>query len=184
MKEFAVRKMVSDDLDQIHAIEKDAFPDLFPPSSFSAELKRPRAEYFVAHSIKKIESLQDLGANLRPSIEKQLQYRSGYTGWEKGSQFLAGFLGYWKMVDEIHIISIAVRRSFRRQGIGELLLQKALQESKHDKFDGVTLEVRKSNSAAKSLYAKYGFKFKGVRKRYYTDNHEDAHVMTLCGLQS
>ena len=58
MKEFAVRKMVSDDLDQIHAIEKDAFPDLFPPSSFSAELKRPRAEYFVAHSIKNIESLQ------------------------------------------------------------------------------------------------------------------------------
>ena len=73
MKEFAVRKMVSDDLDQIHAIEKDAFPDLFPPSSFSAELKRPRAEYFVAHSIKNIESLLDLGANLGPSIEKQLQ---------------------------------------------------------------------------------------------------------------
>ena len=87
------------------------------------------------------------------------------------------------MVDEIHIISIAVRRSFRRQGIGELLLQKALQESKHNKFDEVTLEVRKSNSAAKSLYAKYGFELKGVRKRYYTDNHEDAHVMTLCGLQ-
>ena len=148
MKVFTVRKMVSDDLDQVHAIEKDAFPDLFPPSSFSAELKRPRANYFVAHSIRNIESLQDLGANFGTNIENQLQYRSGYTGWRKGSQFLAGFLGYWEMVGEVHIISIAVRRSFRRKGIGELLLQRALQESRNNMFDEITLEVRKSNAAA------------------------------------
>ncbi|SVB76956.1 uncharacterized protein METZ01_LOCUS229810, partial [marine metagenome] len=55
MEKFAVRKMVLDDLEQVLAIEKDAFPDLFPPTSFRSELKRSRAEYFVAYAIKDIE---------------------------------------------------------------------------------------------------------------------------------
>jgi len=87
------------------------------------------------------------------------------------------------MVDAVHIISIAVRRNVRRQGIGELLLRKVLQESRNYKFDEVTLEVRKSNTAAKKLYSKYGFQLVGVRKRYYTDNFEDALVMTLSALK-
>ena len=86
------------------------------------------------------------------------------------------------MIDEVHIISIAVRRNFRRQGIGQLLLQKALQQSRTYKFNEVTLEVRKSNTAAKNLYAKYGFQLVGIRKGYYKDNFEDALVMTLDGL--
>jgi len=183
MKKFAVRKMVLDDLEQVLAIEKDAFPDLFPPTSFRSELKRSRSEYFVAYAIKDIEKLEDLETNFSANVEKHLQYRSGYTGWQRGCKFLVGFVGYWKMVDEVHIISIAVRRNVRRQGIGELLLRKVLHESRNYKFDEVTLEVRKSNTAAKKLYNKYGFQSVGVRKRYYTDNFEDALVMTLSSVK-
>ena len=182
MKNFAIRSMAIGDLEQVLAIEKDAFPDLFPPTSFRSELKRPRAEYYVAHTIQDIESLADLEVNSDYDAKHHFRYRSGYTGWRKGCKFIAGFVGYWKMVDEVHIISIAVRRNFRRQGIGELLLQKALQQSRTYKFNEVTLEVRKSNTAAKNLYAKYGFQMVGIRKEYYKDNFEDALVMTLDGL--
>ena len=52
--------MILDDLEQVLAIEKDAFPDLFPPTSFRSELKRSRSEYFFAYAIKDIDKLEDL----------------------------------------------------------------------------------------------------------------------------
>ena len=82
--------MILDDLEQVLAIEKDAFPDLFPPTSFRSELKRSRSEYFVAYAIKDIEKLEDLETNIGANGEKHLQYRSGYTGWLRGCKFHGG----------------------------------------------------------------------------------------------
>ena len=80
--------MAIGDLEQVLAIEKDAFPDLFPPTSFRSELKRPRAEYYVAHTIEDIESLADLEANSDYGAKHHFQYRSGYTGWQKDPNLL------------------------------------------------------------------------------------------------
>ena len=88
------------------------------------------------------------------------------------------------MVDVAHIISIAVRRTMRRRGIGELLLFNVMSTSREKGMSSVTLEVRKSNLQAQSLYEKFNFRVEGIRKHYYTDNREDALIMTTDKLTS
>jgi len=83
------------------------------------------------------------------------------------------------MVGEIHIINLAVSPYSRRQGVGELLLIHGIELSMELKAILMTLEVRPSNLAAQSLYGKYGFSERGVRRAYYLDNGEDASIMTL-----
>jgi ribosomal-protein-alanine N-acetyltransferase len=87
------------------------------------------------------------------------------------------------MVDDAHIVAIAVRESYRRRGIGETLLAEAIDLAMRNFQETVTLEVRRSNTAAQALYEKYRFLKVGVRKRYYSDNHEDAIIMTTPPIQ-
>jgi ribosomal-protein-alanine N-acetyltransferase len=82
------------------------------------------------------------------------------------------------MAGEAHIITIAVRRTHRRRGIGELLLNSALELAKSLEAFAMTLEVRKANMEAQSLYAKHGFTERGIRKNYYDEVKEDAVIMT------
>ena len=82
------------------------------------------------------------------------------------------------MVDEAHVINIAVRESYRGKGVGELLLISSIDMATKLKASVVTLEVRASNNVAQKLYSKYGFAKAGIRKGYYTDNKEDAFIMT------
>ena len=90
---------------------------------------------------------------------------------------LAGYAGLWLMVDEAHITTIGVRPRFRGRGYGELLLVTLTEAALDINARWLTLEVRISNAAAQNLYRKYGFRDAGTRKRYYTDNHEDALIM-------
>ncbi len=91
---------------------------------------------------------------------------------------IVGFAGMWLLVDEAHVTTFATRRTWRRQGIGERLLLALLDLARARGAREATLEVRPSNTAARRLYEKYGFRNAGVRPRYYTDNHEDALIMT------
>ncbi len=91
---------------------------------------------------------------------------------------IVGFAGLWMLVDEAHITTFATRRAWRRQGIGERLLLAMLDLAGARGAAEATLEVRPSNTPARRLYEKYGFKVVGVRPRYYTDNNEDALIMT------
>ena len=94
-----------------------------------------------------------------------------------------GFLGMWFMADEAHITAIAVREFYQRRGIGELLLIACVELAILRNADVVTLEVRVSNTLAQNLYKKYGFEIVGTRKKYYTDDHEDAFIMTTGKIQ-
>ena len=91
---------------------------------------------------------------------------------------IVGFGGMWLMVDEGHIITFAIHPAWRRQHIGERLLlaflDLALARGAHE----ATLEVRLSNLPARRLYEKFGFRPVGLRPRYYSDNGEDALIMT------
>jgi ribosomal-protein-alanine N-acetyltransferase len=89
-----------------------------------------------------------------------------------------GFVGVWLIADEAHIVTIAVRDSHRRRGIGELLLIAAIRLALMNERDMVSLECRVSNEAAVALYDKYGFQRLGIRPHYYSDNREDAIIMT------
>jgi ribosomal-protein-alanine N-acetyltransferase len=97
---------------------------------------------------------------------------------------VVGFAGIWLLVDEAHITTFATRPGWRRLGIGERLLIAALELAESRGASEATLEVRPSNTAARSLYEKYGFRVVGVRPRYYSDNNEDALIMTTDSLES
>lgn len=89
-----------------------------------------------------------------------------------------GYGGIWLMVDEAHITTFAVHPAWRRQRIGERLLVGLLDLAIARRAREATLEVRLSNLPARRLYEKYGFRPVGLRPRYYTDNNEDALIMT------
>ena len=97
---------------------------------------------------------------------------------------LVGFVGLWYMAGEAHIVAIAVRGSMQGKGLGKLLLTGAIEMAQRRAQQVVTLEVRVSNHTAKSLYAKYGFKEVGIRRRYYSDNNEDASIMSTDNISS
>jgi ribosomal-protein-alanine N-acetyltransferase len=91
---------------------------------------------------------------------------------------IVAYAGIWMMVDEAHITTFAVHPRWRRQRIGELLLLALLDIAKERRAREATLEVRLSNLAARRLYEKYGFRPVGIRPRYYSDDNEDALIMT------
>jgi [ribosomal protein S18]-alanine N-acetyltransferase len=91
---------------------------------------------------------------------------------------IVAYGGMWVMVDEAHITTFAVDPAWRRQGIGERLLLALLDLARDRHAREATLEVRLSNLAARRLYEKYGFRPVGLRPRYYSDNNEDALIMT------
>jgi ribosomal-protein-alanine N-acetyltransferase len=91
---------------------------------------------------------------------------------------IAGYGGMWLMVDEAHIITFAIHPSWRRQHIGDRLLLAMLDIAVDAGAHEATLEVRLSNLPARRLYEKFGFRPVGLRPRYYSDNGEDALIMT------
>ncbi len=88
------------------------------------------------------------------------------------------FAGMWLMVDEAHVTTFAVHHAWRRQGIGERLILGLLDLALERRASEMTLEVRLSNLAARRLYEKYGFRPVGLRPHYYSDDREDALIMT------
>jgi [ribosomal protein S18]-alanine N-acetyltransferase len=90
---------------------------------------------------------------------------------------VVGYAGLWLMVDEAHITTFAVHPDFRRLRIGERMLQRLFEIAAVMNAEWLTLEVRASNLPAQRLYEKYGFRRAGVRRRYYSDNNEDALIM-------
>ena len=79
--------------------------------------------------------------------------------------------------DAWHVMNVAVAPESRRTGVATALLRRLLDETRHDAQRGYTLEVRVSNVGAIALYERFGFRTKGVRRGYYTDNREDALIM-------
>ena len=95
---------------------------------------------------------------------------------------VVGFAGIWLMVDDAHVTTFAVHPDWRRQGIGRQLLVNLVELSVAIGARRMTLEVRASNDAAQELYRSFGFVVAGRRPRYYTDDGEDALVMTTPAL--
>jgi ribosomal-protein-alanine N-acetyltransferase len=92
---------------------------------------------------------------------------------------ILGYGGLWMMVDEGHVCTLGVRAEWRGRGLGELLLLSLIEAAYQQGADLVTLEVRESNLVAQNLYRKYGLQVTGRRRGYYTDNREDALIMSV-----
>jgi [ribosomal protein S18]-alanine N-acetyltransferase len=171
---YQIRPMTEADISQVAEIEGQSFPTTWPRTAYRRELANRLARYFVL--------IDRTRPPLTPDDEPQ---RRSFMGLfrrkpprEETSDFIVGYVGIWLMVDQAHIVAIAVREEYRRQGLGELLLAESIDLAIANGQESMTLEVRRTNDSAQALYEKYKFLKVGVRKRYYTDNHEDALIMT------
>ena len=177
---YVTRPMTEADIAQVADIEAESFPTTWPRTAYRRELGNKLARYVVlvdrAHApvTPKPRSRRTFFGLGRRVIDDNAPATSEY---------IVGYVGLWFMVDEAHIVAIAVRASYRGQGLGELLLARAFDLALDNHQDVVTLEVRRSNQVAQSLYEKYRFLKVGVRRRYYSDNHEDAIIMSTPPIQ-
>jgi ribosomal-protein-alanine N-acetyltransferase len=96
---------------------------------------------------------------------------------------VAGMIVVWLLVDEAHVATIATHPDFRRQGIAKRMLAHALRRLIDEGARSSFLEVRENNLAAQEMYRKFGYAEAGRRRRYYSDNDEDAILMNLDALE-
>lgn len=88
-----------------------------------------------------------------------------------------GFCSFWRVLDELHVNNLAVLPDCRRAGVASALLTFVLREGVKLGARRATLEVRRSNGAARLLYERFGFTIAGVRREYYTRPVEDALIL-------
>jgi ribosomal-protein-alanine N-acetyltransferase len=150
-----VREATVRDLSRILEIERLAFPQPWSLDSFKRELMLPFSRIVVA-------AAADAAHTSQAGTRSQL----------------AGFLCRWLVADECHILNVAVHPELRRGGIAMALMAEAISEAKTKNIRLVTLEVRRSNVAARSLYRKLNFEERRLRTNYYGPG-EDAIVMEL-----
>jgi [ribosomal protein S18]-alanine N-acetyltransferase len=176
-----LRPMTSDDIAQVMEIERESFPSMWPQTAYRRELQNKIARYIV---LTEVRDEADEPEHAPPGLIGALRRVVGRDAAADARERLIGFLGLWLMAGEGHIVTVAVREGFRRMGIGERLLIACVEMAMELDQEVVTLEGRASNHVAQLLYEKYGFNRLGVRNRYYTDNNEDAVVMTTPDLRS
>ena len=188
-----VRLMRREDVAQVTEIDREAFPTLSPPANYKRELENRLAHYIVAYDEEEKVDEPEVEASLGKDSSRltykvrRLFNHNRFFGQElpeSGKQYITGFTGFWIMAEEAHITSIAVREICRRQGIGELLLISVINLAAELNARIITLEVRVSNTAAQSLYYKYGFSQTGLRRNYYVDDREDAVIMSTENITS
>src|ERR1700724_2684520 len=132
-----IRDAIARDLPRIIEIERLAFPAPWTLASFERELPLPFSRIMLAIPA------------------------------PPPSASIAGFLCRWLIADECHVLNIAVHPDSRRLGIGTVLLSEAISEAKSSGAGVVTLEVRRSNLAARQLYRKFEFEERRLRRHYY-----------------
>ena len=95
----------------------------------------------------------------------------------EGREGIVAYCAYRLVLDEMHVMNLAVRPEARRQGLGRFLLRRALARAERAGARRALLEVRAGNAAARALYAESGFALLGRRSRYYVEPPEDALVL-------
>jgi ribosomal-protein-alanine N-acetyltransferase len=148
---WTIDRVVSErDLDEVLQIESVAFTNPWTREMYLREMDNPQVSFIFLLRI-----VEDAGP-ARP---------------------VAGFCSFWLIFDELHINNLAVRPEVRRRGIGSALLEHAMQTAARHGAHRATLEVRRSNTAARRLYGRLGFETGGVRKNYYMNPTEDALIL-------
>jgi len=141
--------MKKEDIDQVLAIEQASFTMPWSRNLFLSEFRSPSVSMLMV-------ALADVSV-----------------------RSVIGYIVCWLVADEVHILNLAVDRSFRRQGMAKSIVLAALKRAHQKGAKRAFLEVRSSNTAAKKLYLDLGFTGTSVRRDYYDEPIEDALVMTL-----
>ena len=187
---YILRKLNNSDIPSVSEIEREAFPSLWPNSAFKSEINNPKIKLLVAAQPSSEDSAEEEASSVSeaPMPQRIIQNFRTFLGRPSTDpsmeDYPVGYVSTWLVFEEAHITAIAVRKAYRGRGVGELLLGGAIEFAMHQKSRVVTLEVRVSNDSAIALYKKYGFKKVGLRKAYYSDNREDADIMTTDPIMS
>jgi ribosomal-protein-alanine N-acetyltransferase len=189
---YRLDTMTQDDVAEVSRVERRCFPNPWPVSAYRRELQNPvQNAYVVLREISRpvplnghyawpIDDDEPGVAGSKPLPRRSLlplglPRRQESNGDARSP--IVGFAGMWLAFDEAHLTTIGVEPRLRGRGLGELLLLCMVDEAITRSANWLTLEVRVSNVAAQTLYRKYGFTVHGTRKRYYSDNNEDALIM-------
>ena len=155
--------MVLEDVEQVASIENGAFSAPWPAQAFRYEI---------------LQNEQSTMLVVRPAPRgSRLMHELLGTFGILKPRLVLGYGGFWLLVDDVHISTIAVHPQWRQRGLGELLLIALLDRGSEQGGQRATLEVRVSNPAAQTLYQRVGFEFVSRQRRYYADNNEDAFIM-------
>ncbi|MCJ7533062.1 MAG: ribosomal protein S18-alanine N-acetyltransferase [Anaerolineales bacterium] len=153
VSDIAIRAMRFDDLERVTTIDEMSFSMPWPPHAYYKEMEK-------SYSLTRVAEITFMS----------------------GSQYVAGMMVTWVVMDEAHIATLAVDPEYRRLGIARRLLADTLKLCIQQGVRVVTLEVRVSNQAAQVLYRSFKFEEVARRKGYYMDNHEDALIMNVYDL--
>ena len=184
MRFLEIKHLVPEHLPSAVELDRLCFGGLWAIEGYRRELDSPNSDLLGLWTweTEDCESRQH-GAGTHHPPPLQIRAGTHHPPPLQVPPMLIGVGCLWAILEEAHIIMLAIHPSFQRQGLGQALLL-ALLKSAHDRqLERSTLEVRDSNLAAVSLYKKFGFKEAGRRKRYYEDTGEDALVMWRSGLE-
>ena len=178
---YRLDPMTFDDVPAVGRVERRCFPNPWPASAYRRELQdQKQNNYIVLRALSprgsdaNDEATQARSVPRRSLLPLHLGRRHEH---EPVPPQIIGFAGMWQSFDEAHVTTIGVDPAYRGQSLGELLLLSMFDAAIARGANWLTLEVRVSNEPAQALYRKYGFTVHGVRKRYYSDNNEDALIM-------
>jgi ribosomal-protein-alanine N-acetyltransferase len=172
---YLVEPMVVSDLGQVMAIERASFSLSWSERAYRYEIvENEHSTMLVVRTAPRL-----LG---RPAAWLQ-RLGWGNPGTQKSGPVL-GYAGFWLLVDDAHVATIAVDPDHRGRGLGALLLASLIERAADLGARRATLEVRVSNETAQGLYRKYGFQIVERRRRYYSDNNEDAYLMATPSFES
>jgi ribosomal-protein-alanine N-acetyltransferase len=152
--EITVSPLAKSDIPSILEIEYDSQPEPWTEKAFLEEIDRANSSLLVARLHKGVPI-------------------------EAVSAEVAGYICFWSVAGEIQILNVAVRKTLRRRGIARKLIELAIRAGREQHAGIVTLEVRKSNLAARKLYESLGFTVTGERPGYYGVQKESAVLMEL-----
>jgi ribosomal-protein-alanine N-acetyltransferase len=174
---YYLEPMRQDDVPEVSRVERECFSNPWPQSAYRRELRNPANNYYIV-----LRYRSDRPAARAPRGESRgplalLPFVRKPEATAVATDPIVGFAGMWVLFDEAHVTTIGVQPRHRGKGLGELLLVTLFEEAARRGAEWLTLEVRVSNEAAQALYRKYGFTRQGVRRRYYSDNGEDAYIM-------
>ena len=195
---LVVEPMRVEHIPAISAIERLSFPQPWPQNAYRREILENRmAHYIVArqidgpraaprHDPPPASAPSPASSDLIARLSRFLRPAEPEPSPQlvEVLRSIVGYAGIWVMTDEAHVTTIASHPDVRGQGVGELLLLALIHRALEVGARWMTLEVRASNAIAQALYRKYTFKEMGVRRRYYSDNGEDALVMWTDALDS
>ncbi len=163
-----------EDVPEVVAVDRRCFTTAWPASAYRREVTHPEKNLYIV--------LRRVGEGPLTMPDPKNGFLTNILPFLKDDQApnqdpIVGYAGLWIVSDEAHVTTIGVLPELRGQGLGELLLITLIEHAREKRARWLTLEARVSNTVAHALYRKYTFKDAGYRRRYYSDDGEDALVM-------